>query len=369
MGLTDTAEQAALAATVRQLVSTHSPMRRVRQVLDGDTAFDPDLWRRLADLGLPGITIPEAYGGAGGSLADLAPALRELGRGLVPSPLVGSGVLAAHALLSLDEEPLKKKLLPQIATGELLGTLAVSEPGSDGWTDRRPSTTAAGRPEGTVLNGTKHAVLNAAQTDLFLVHAHDGERNGIFLVRHDAPGIVVTPEPKLDRTTATGTISFNRTPAERVSGDADAALDRVTDLAGIALACMQSAAMKKALDLTADYAKVRYSFGQPIGSYQGVKHKLADIYTDWCLVDAATRRAVEAADSGEPDASACAAAARLLASPAYVKAARQMMMLHGGIGFTWEHDAHLFYKNAVSDSILLGDPGFQRRRLARLLAV
>ena len=354
MGLTDTAEQAALAAAVRQLVSTHSPMRRVRQVLGG---FDPDLWRRLADLGLPGITIPEAYGGAGGSFADLAPALRELGRGLVPSPLVGS-VLAAHTLLALDDEPLKHQLLPRIATGELVGTPAISP-------DRRPATTAVETPQGTVLVGTQHAVLNATQADLFLVHARDG----IHLVFRDAPGIALTPEPNLDGTQATGTISFTRTPAVRVSGDAGAALDRIADLAAIALACLQSAAMKRAIELTADYAKTRYSFGQAIGSYQGVKHKLADSYTDWCLVDAATRRAVEAADSGEPEASACAAAARLLASPAYVKAARQMMTLHGGIGFTWDHDAHLFYKNAVSDSILFGDPGFQRRRLARLLAV
>jgi alkylation response protein AidB-like acyl-CoA dehydrogenase len=357
MGLTDTAEQAALAATVRQLVTTHSPMSRVREVLDGGTAFDPDLWRRLADLGLPGITIPEAYGGAGGSLADLAAALRELGRGLVPSPLVASGVLAAHTLLSLDDEPLKKDLLPRIATGELIGTLAVGEPG--------PGTTAVETPRGTVLAGAKRAVPNAAQADLFLVQAHDG----IFLARRDAPGLVVTPEPNLDGTTATGTLSFSRTPAVRVPGDAGSALERVAGIAGIALACLQSSAMKQALDVTAAYAKTRYSFGRPIGSYQGVKHKLADSYADWCLVDAATRRAVEAADSGDPDAPACAAAARLLASPAYVKAARQMMTLHGGIGFTWEHDAHLFYRNAVSGSVLLGDPGFQRRRLARLLAV
>jgi alkylation response protein AidB-like acyl-CoA dehydrogenase len=369
MALIDTPDQTALGTAVRRLVETHSPLNQVRQVMDSDASFDPQLWHRLVELGLPGITIPEEYGGAGGSLADLAVALRELGRGLVPSPLVASSLLAAHTLLHLDDEPTKKELLPQIAAGDLTAALAVSEADSSGWIGSQPSTTAVDRDGAVALDGTKRAVLNGADAEVLLVHATQDGRNGIFLVRAGAPGLVVTKEDNLDRTTATATVTFTKTPAVRVSGAADAALSRVADLASTAIACAQAAAMRRTVDTTSEYAKTRYSFGQPIGSYQGVKHKLADSYTDWCLVDAAARRAVEAIDADEPYAGRYAAAARLLSSPAYIKAAKQMMMLHGGIGFTWEHDAHLFYKNAVSGSVLLGDPAFQRRRLADLLAV
>ena len=372
MALIDTAEQAALGAATRQLVAAHSPLSRVRQVLDGDADHDLEVWRRLTELGLASILIPEAYGGAGGGFADLAPALRELGRGLVPSPLVASAVLAAGALLCLDDEPAKKELLPQIATGELVAALAVSEPGASGWIPDRPTTTASDGPDGVVLEGTKWAVLQAAQADVLLVHARDGDRCGLFLVRHNAPGLTITretTEKTVDGTQPTSTITLSRTPAVRLSGHADAALSRVSDLANLAMACMQSAAMKETIDVTAEYAKTRFSFGQPIGSYQGVKHKLADSYTDWCLADAAIRRAVEAADLGEAEAPALAAAARILVSPAYVTSARQMMTLHGGIGFTWEHDAHLFYKNALSSSVLLGPVAYQRARLGDLLGL
>ena len=356
MALIDTPDQAALGKAVRQLVTAHSPMTRVREIMAAEASYDAGVWRRLVDLGLPGITVPEDLGGSGGSVADLAVALRELGRGLVPSPLVAC-VLAAQALLVLGDEPVSKELLPQIAGGELLATVALGA--------AVPEAPQQVTEQGGTVTGVLRGVLHGADADVLLVPAGDG----LLLVRAGAPGLTVTPQAGLDATTAIATVKLVRTPATRLAGDATAALSRTTDLAHVAVACAQSAAMRHALDVTADYAKVRYSFGQPIGAYQGVKHKLADVYTDWCLVDAATRRAVEALDGDEPGASAAAAAARVLSGPAYVNAARQMMMLHGGIGFTWEHDAHLYYKNAVSSSVLLGGRGAQLDRLADLLDV
>jgi len=352
MSLVDTADQRALAAAVRSLVTDHSPMSAVRRVVEDGLGFDPAVWSRLAELGVAGLTLPEEHGGSGGSQGDLAAVLRELGYGLVPSPLLSSSVLAANVLLLLDDEPVKKELLPQLAAGEVVATLA--GPGDVRATD-----------DG-VLDGAAHAVLHGGHADVLLIPVRPG---GVHLVRAGAPGLTVTPEPGLDGTLPTATVAFRQTPAALVAGDADVALARVADLANVAVAAWQSGALRRALEVTTGFAKNRYSFGLPIGSYQGVKHKLADVYTDWCLVDAATRRAVEALDGGEPDASACAAASRLLAGPAYVNGAKRMMTLHGGIGFTWEHDAHLFYKNAVTTSVLLGGLPEQRSRLADLLGL
>jgi alkylation response protein AidB-like acyl-CoA dehydrogenase len=154
-----------------------------------------------------------------------------------------------------------------------------------------------------------------------------------------------------------------------VAGDCVAVLDHVADLANLAVASEQAGAIRACIDMTASYAKARYSFGNPIGAYQGVKHRLADMYTDWALADAAVRKAAEASARGSASLPAAAAAARVLSSPAYVNAAKYTMLLHGGIGFTWEHDAHLYYRNAATSNVLLGGPGYQRSRLADKLGV
>lgn len=359
MTLIDTADQRDLASSVKRFVSGQTPMSAVRETIKSEQAFDPTVWRRLSqELGIAGLAIPEEYGGAGASWSDLVVAIRELGAGLVPTPLLATSVLATGTLLALDDEDARRTWLPRFAEGTAVGTLAVSEPGGRGWTVSGSACVVA---DGTIT-GTKTAVLNAAEADVLLVATSDG----IVLVERDAPGLTVTPVEGLDLTRGIATVEFDGTPGRVLAGDAAAALDTVIDLANLALAGEQAAATKACLDMTTEYAKIRYSFGQPIGIYQGVKHPLADIYTDWALTDAAVRKASESLAEGSPTASLDAAVARHLASSGYVEAAKQTMLLHGGIGFTWEHDAHLFWRRARVDRFLLGDEAEHLDAVARL---
>ncbi|KEA65896.1 hypothetical protein BA37_04039 [Mycobacterium tuberculosis NRITLD18] len=275
--------------------------------------------------------------------------------------MLATSVLATGTLLALDDEEARREWLPRFAEGTAIGTLAVSEGPRREWPVADSTCTVA---DGTIT-GTKTSVLNAAEADVLLVTTAEG----IFLVEKDAPGLTVTPADSLDLTRGIATVSLERTPGRLLSGDAATAIDTVADLANLALAAEQAAATKACLDMTTEFAKIRYSFGQPIGIYQGVKHPLADIYTDWALTDASVRKASESLALGSPTASLDAASARLLASSGYVEAAKMTMLLHGGIGFTWEHDAHLYYRNAITGNVLLGGPTAQQDRVAEKLGV
>jgi alkylation response protein AidB-like acyl-CoA dehydrogenase len=359
--LIDTDDQRDLASSVKRFVSGQAPMSAVRKTIASQQSFDPEVWRRLSqELGVAGLAIPEEYGGAGASWSDLVVAVRELGAGLVPTPLLATSVLATGTLLALDDEEARREWLPRFAEGTAIGALAVSE-GGRGWTPAASSVSVA---DGT-LTGTKTGVLDAVEADVLLVTTGEG----IHLVEKDAPGLTVTPVESLDLTQGIATVTLDKTPGRLLAGDAAAALDTVLDLANLALAAEQAAATKACLDMTTEYAKIRYSFGQPIGIYQGVKHPLANIYTDWALTDAAVRKASESLAEGGHTASLDAAVARHLASSGYIEAAKQTMLLHGGIGFTWEHDAHLYYRNAITGNVLLGGPTAQQDRIAEKLGV
>ena len=369
MTLIDNEARTALADSVRRLVADQTSTSRGREIVLGPDPYDPKLWTHLINLGLVGLTIPERYKGSGGSCGDLAAVFRELGAGLVPSPLLATTVLAGTTLLALDDEGARSTWLPRIASGEVIAALAVSEPGTREWIASVPATRATRREQQWLLNGVKRAVINGPQTGIILVSAEHDSGVGVFLVEAEAPGLVVTAENNVDLVRSSAAVRLSDTPSVLVDGDAAAALDTVADLANVAVAAEQVGAMRSINQLTVDYAKLRYSFGLPIGSYQGVKHKLANLCTQWRLVDAALRRAVEAMEAGQSDASALATAARVLSSPAYVDAAKSAMLLHGGIGYTWEHQAHLFYKNAIGDSIICGDAHYQVDRLATKLGL
>jgi alkylation response protein AidB-like acyl-CoA dehydrogenase len=360
--LIDTDDQRDLASSVKRFVAGQAPMSAVRKTIASDQSFDPEVWRRLSqELGIAGLAIPEEYGGAGASWSDLVVAVRELGAGLVPTPVLATSVLATGTLLALDDEDARREWLPRFAEGTAIGTLAVSEGPRREW----PGAASSIVVEDGALTGTKTAVLDAAEADVLLVTTAEG----VYLVEKGASGLAVTPADSLDLTRGIATVTLERTPGRLLAGDATAALETVADLANLALAAEQAAATKACLDMTTEYAKIRYSFGQPIGIYQGVKHPLANIYTDWALTDAAVRKASESLAEGSETASLDAAVARHLASSGYIEAAKQTMLLHGGIGFTWEHDAHLFYRNAITGNVLLGGPSAQQDRIAEKLGV
>ncbi|WP_236794733.1 acyl-CoA dehydrogenase family protein [Amycolatopsis sp. GM8] len=370
MSLVYTTEQVELAEAVRRFVAERAPLSVVREVAGREAPFDVPLWRALSDeLGLTGVIVPAKYGGAGGSVADLTVALRELGAGLVPSPLVASGVLAATALLASVDEDLKFTWLPRIADGSVIGALAVSEPEVEPWVPARPRTVVTGDGSGLRVSGRKSAVLNGPEADILLVHAADGGEAGLYLVEASAPGVVVERAKSIDPTRSLATVTFEECLAVPVAGDAAEILGRVVDATNLALVAEQVGAIKACLAMTVEYAQDRFTFGQPIGAYQGVKHKLADLYTSSALADAALRTATEAADQDSAELVLAAASARALTSPAYVRAAMTTMLLHGGLGFTWEHDAHFFYKNAIAGNVLFGGAAYQLERVATSLSL
>jgi alkylation response protein AidB-like acyl-CoA dehydrogenase len=345
--------------SVRRVVVERSPLSKLRELMSSGQPYDADVWKQLSGLGLPALIVPAQYDGAEAGYSVLSVALGELGAGLVASPLL-AGTLAAGALLRLGDEAAQARLLPGIASGELIVTLA-----SGG--------TGTAHADGDTLTGEISPVLNAAQASVLLVPAVDGPTTDgnapvLFEVDATAPGVRVTPLPALDHSRSLARVTLDGAPGRRLDGDAAAALGFAADLANLALASEQLGAMAACLLMTAEYAKIRIAFGRPIGSFQGVKHRLAELWTTWELAHAALRDAARAADERPADFPRAALVARLAVSASYVDAAVATVQLHGGIGFTWEHDAHLYQKNAMSQHALFGGTDEQLDRLTALLA-
>jgi alkylation response protein AidB-like acyl-CoA dehydrogenase len=364
MALILTEEEQALAESVRRFVADRSPLTSLRHLISSGEPYDADVWKQMtAQLGLAGLTIPESYGGVGAGYSALSVAFTELGAGLVASPLL-AGVLAAETLLRLADEQSRLELLPKIAGGELIATLALAS-------DSGGRVTASGAG----LTGTISPVLNGAEAGVLLVPAEaDGARPGadgvgIYLVDAGASGLTTTRLTAVDHSRSLARVELRQTPARLLTGDAAAALSAATDLANLAISAESAGAMKACLDMTSAYAKIRVAFGQPIGAFQAVKHRLADMAEHWELGYAAMRDAGRSGDADPERFSVAASVARVLLAEAYAEATVDTVQLHGGIGFTWEHDAHLYYKNGLSNKVLFGAPGEQLDRLASSLGI
>jgi alkylation response protein AidB-like acyl-CoA dehydrogenase len=365
MSLILTGDEEALRDSVRRFVADRTPLTAVRQLIAAGEPYDAGIWKQLsAQLGVAGLAIPEEYGGAGAGHAAMAVALQELGAGLVPSPLLASAVLAAGTLLALDDMAAREALLPGIASGETVATLALVGPAG-----AAPGVRAAGDGGAARLSGELAPVLNGAQASALLIPASGPDGLAVYLVDGAASGLTRVPLTTADPTRALARITLADTPARALAGNAASALSAAADLASLALAAEQCGAMAACLAMTTEYAKLRVAFGQPIGAFQGVKHRLADMETAWELGYAALRAAARSADESPLDFPRDAAAARVLISGPYFTAAADTIELHGGIGFTWEHDAHLYYKNALSGKVLLGAPADQLDRLASALGM
>jgi alkylation response protein AidB-like acyl-CoA dehydrogenase len=368
MTLILTDEELALADSVRKFVADRSPLTSLRQLIASGEPYDAGVWKQMtAQLGLAGLTIPESYGGVGAGYSALSVALTELGAGLVASPLLAC-VLAAEVLLQLDDDAAKDELLPRIAGGELIATLAVASSAGG-------RVTASGAGDGpvasdAVLTGSVSPVLNGADADVLLVPADTGDGGTvIYLVDGGADGLSRTRLTAVDHSRSLARVALAGTPGRALTGAAAAALSAAADVANLALAAESAGAMKACLDMTSAYARIRVAFGQPIGAFQAVKHRLADMEKSWELGNAALRDAARAGDEKPDRFSVAASVARVLLAGAYADAAVDTVQLHGGIGFTWEHDAHLYYKNGLSNKVLLGGPGEQLDRLADSLGI
>ena len=371
MNFAHTEEQEELRAAVRRFCEEKSPSAEVRRLMETTDGYDPAVWSQMANqLGLQGMAIPEEYGGAGFGFTELGIALEEMGRVLLCAPFFSSAVLATQALLATDDEEAKKELLPGIASGETIATLAFTED-SGRWDAESISLEATKAGDGWTLSGSKMFVLDGHTANLLLVAAKTSSGLSLFAVDGDASGLTRTPLTTMDQTRKQARVEFSSTPARLVGaeGALAAALPKVLDLAAIALASEQVGGAQKCLETSVDYAKTRIQFGRPIGSFQAIKHKCADMLLEVESAKSAAYYAAWSVDDGSDEVPVVASLAKSYCSEAYFHAAAENIQIHGGIGFTWEHDAHLYFKRAKSSELLFGDPSYHRELLAQRIGL
>ena len=376
MQITPTNEQEEFRGVVRRFLEEKSPTTEVRRLMETAEGHDSAIWRQLSeDLGLPALQIPEAYGGQGFGYVELCIVMEEAGRALLCAPLFSSVVLAANAILEGASETQKKELLPGIASGEVIATVALAE--ADGrWSASGVATTAEPDNGAFRLDGEKCYVLDGHSANLIVVVARAPGSSGddgisLFAVEGDAKGLVREPLTTVDQTRKQSRLYFSGVRAELLgeAGAAAPAVARTLDLAAIALASENVGAAQKVLEDSVEYAKTRVQFGRPIGSFQAIKHKCADMLLDVELARSAASYAAAAAAEGSDEVPALASLAKAFSSDVFFRAARDSIQIHGGVGFTWEHDMHLYFKRAKSSEVFLGDPAYHRELLAQRLGI
>jgi len=373
MNLGASTEQRELRESVRRFLAERAPITKVRELMETADGTDPDVWRQAsAQLGLPGIAVPEEYGGAGFSFAEQAIVLEELGAALFTGPYLASAVLAVTALLAVDDEEARKDLLPGIAAGETIATLAFTE--DEGSWDpaairlAAAKNTAAKRThDGWRLDGHKSFVLDGHTADLILAVAATGTdgKLSLFAITNTADGLTRRALPTLDQTRKLARLAFSHTPARLIGepGAARAVLDRTLDVAAVALAAEQLGGAQRALDMAVSYARVRQQFGRPVGSFQAIKHRCADLLLEVESLRSAVGYAAAAVAAGSTEVPVLAPLLKAYASEVYSHVAGENIQIHGGTGFTWEHDAHLYLKRAKASELFLGDASYHRERL------
>ncbi|GAB2964075.1 acyl-CoA/acyl-ACP dehydrogenase [Amycolatopsis acidiphila] len=357
-----TAEQDDLRASVRAFLADKAPSAAVRRWMDSDEGYDRAVWRQLADqLGLPGLAIPESYGGAGGSAVELGIVLEEMGRTLLPGPYFATVALATQALLASEDEDAKARWLPRIADGSLTATLAVGEDGGS-WNLDDVRTTAVADSDAWRVSGAKMFVVDGDSAGLVLVIARADDGLGLFAVE-GGTRIRLTA---LDPTRRLARVELDDVPAVRIVSTMDG-LRRALDLAVVALAAEQVGGAQACLDAAVEYAKIRVQFNRPIGSFQAIKHKCANMLLELEAARSAVYHA--AAVAGTDELAVAAAVAGSYCAEAYTHIAKENIQIHGGIGYTWEHDAQLYLKRAKASELLFGAPAWHRARLADLVGI
>ena len=355
--------------SLRHMLDRLSSSTAVRSCLDEALGHDPQLWRQLMELGYTAIHVPEEFGGAGASYGDLAVVLRELGRHLTPGPFFAHAVLATEAVLAADNAALRSELLPQLAAGERIGTLAVVS--ADGSVEsERVSVRSTHTDRGLRLSGTAGFVPDAHVADLLIVGAKN-EHDEPVLVAVDTsdPRVSVEPAPMVDRTRRVSTVALDgvEVARDRLLCDAGAStrslLDRVNSVAAIALMADSAGGAEKVVEEAASYASERMQFGRPIGSFQAVKHHCANMLISVECSKAAVAVAIDALDDPSGDTRAAAGVVKSYVGPACSNVTALGIQVHGGIGFTWEHDSHLFLKRAKLNEAWFGSASWHRRRL------
>jgi alkylation response protein AidB-like acyl-CoA dehydrogenase len=348
--------QQILKDTARKFFAGESPIAAVRKAMETETAHDAALWTKLAEQGFTGIITPEEYGGMGLGKVELVLLMEEAGYALLPGPFFSTVALAGAVIDACATPEQKKKYLQRIAAGQARATLALVEAAGSWDPDGLKISAAGGK-----LNGTKLFVTDAAVADFIVVVARDG----VFVVEAKAPGLHIEPMKGMDLARKIYAVEFKNTPAEKL-GDSSG-LAGALNVATAALCAEMTGGMQRTLELTVAYAKTRKQFGKPIGIFQAVQHLCADMYLETESSRSATYYAAWALEENVPDAAAAVSVAKIYASDASRNVGNHGIQVHGGMGFTWENDIHLYYRRAKASETMLGDAAFHRERIARLV--
>jgi alkylation response protein AidB-like acyl-CoA dehydrogenase len=371
-------EQDMLRQTARAFLEEHCPTTFVRQMMEDEKGYSPNLWREMAELGWLGLAFPEAYGGQGLGFVDLTVILEEMGAALLPSPFLSTVLLAGQTILVGGSEAHKKTYLPQIADGSLIATLAMTEP--SGRFDAEGITAVKATPEGDgfKISGTKLFVPDAHVAELLIVAARTKDAGNksfgvsLFLVESNSPGISTTLLKTMDQTRKQCEVVFDNVQVgrDRLIGMVDMGwpiLQKVLNLATVSLCAEMVGGAQRVLDLSVAYAKERVQFGRPIGSFQAIKHKCAEMLLQVESATSAAYYAAWAVDEDVPEAPLAVSMAKAYCSDAYRQTSGEGIQVHGGIGFTWEHDMHLYFKRAKYAEFTFGDATYHRELVAQEL--
>src|SRR5579875_3060569 len=365
-----TEEQEQFRAALRRFLDDKSPPSEVRRLMETEPGYDPAVWRQMSqELALPAIHLPHQYGGSGFGMVELGIVMEELGRSLLCAPYFSTAVLAANAILNAGTETQKAALLPDLASGARLATLAIAEPDGD-WNPAAIATVAAPAGDGYRLDGVKSYVVDGHIADLLIVAARAPKTSGLeglalFTLAADASGVKRRQLAAMDPTRKIAQIEFSGAQASLLGNfnDGAKAIERTLDQAVIALANEMAGGAQTMLDSAVHYAKMRVQFGRTIGSFQAIKHKLADLLLEVELAKSAAYHAAQAAAANDPEWPALASLAKAATSETYMHAAAEYIQIHGGIGFTWDNDTHLWFKRAKSSEVFLGQPSYHRELL------
>ena len=357
-------DQREFRSAVRAFLTLHSSEAALRRAIETDVGYDQATWRAMSDqLKLPGLLIPEEYGGEGFGFGELALVLEEMGAALLPGPYFSSAVLATSVLLWCATDAAKSRYLPGIAGGRTIATVALTER-SGHWDVPSIETRAVYRQGSWTLHGAKYFVPDGESADLVLVVAQTETGIGIFAVG-DITSANRRAQSSLDLTRRTAVIELDATPAVRLDdGGAEETLSCALASAVAGLACEQVGGAQRCLDMAVEYAKVRHQFGRPIGSFQAIRHECANLMLEIECARGAAQYAAHSVDAFPDRMLSAAAIAKAYCSDTYLRAAAANIQLHGGIGFTWEHPAHFYYKRAQSAAMLLGSADYHRKSLA-----
>ena len=358
-----TDEQAQLRAAVRKFCADNFDEQSVRTLMESDPPFDAKVWARLgAELGVLGLSVPEADGGVGGTLVDQAVAVEELGASLACGPVFGTVFLSIPALVAASAGEARDSLLADLVEGRRTAAFAVpDQAGALG----EVTVTA----DGDALTGTIDQVVDAGAAAVVVVAARGSDGVALYAVDGSTSGVTRTPLGTLDLTRPQATIELSSASGDLIAGpdEAERVITHALHVGSALLAVEQVGAGQHLLDLSVEYAKSRLQFGRPIGSFQAVKHKLADLLVDLEHARSTAYHAIWALTDGSDDPALAVSIAQATASAALARIAADTVQVHGGIGFTWEHQAHLYFKRATTDAALLGSPEQHRSRVAELV--